>query len=165
MEVQDLIIRSAVGAAVFPPSARFADVQGVRIERLQAETGAPEWGYGPQHVHVFQEDRAFQCVVQGRQVSVTFEATDDVSEMVNVAGRVFDCAFELLGVRETLFLGARTHWLAAADDFDALNRGLVEAFGRQTNDLAQLFGVPITDAGWSLDFRTATPSSICASGQ
>jgi hypothetical protein len=157
VELQELSLKSVWTQLRFAPQARFADVRGQVTEELSRTHDLAEWAWGDALVHVFSADRTTNLIVTGRELRAGFEHIERVDDLRESVRSFFSFGLDVLGVEEVIFLGVRTHWLAAVDSFDELRDWLVSTFSRGAAPVLEPFGGSSTDAAWVFEFHQQDP--------
>ncbi len=71
---------------------------------------------------------------------------------------------DALGLEAATYIGVRSLWLAATDDFDQLNEWLIEKIGGAAPSVLEPVGQKPSDSGWVFEFRSSEPEHVLRLG-
>jgi hypothetical protein len=164
MELQEPTLKAAITEVRFKPTPHFALARPDLIEDLQSIGELPDWGMNEQLIQVFAEgDPETVLQVSAGNMSTSFENTDaDVCKAIT--GRAIEATIARLGIEAATYIGVRSIWLAAADDFDELHTWLVDTLGGQSLSVLEPVGQKPSDSGWVFEFRSSVPEHLLRIG-
>ncbi len=164
MELHEPVLKAVITEIRFPPTPRFPEARAPIIERLREAESLENWTMSEQFLQVFTEadPRALLLVSIGN-LSTSFENVD--AETCRAATRrTIQTAFDALRIETATYIGARSMWLAASDDFDQLREWLLKTMGVPASKVLEPVGQKPTDAGWVFEFRKAQPERLLRLG-
>jgi len=157
VELQDFALRGVTCQLSYPLSTRYPDVRGRFLEELTAEIDLPEWGWGDEYLNFTNKDRGLTLIAGGRESRSQFESIVDVEDVVATTARLFEKAVDEFNVQEVGYIGVRTFWTAAVDDFDRLQEWARESLlSAPLRSASERIGV-LSDLGSTLEFMGADP--------
>lgn len=164
MELQEAVLKAVISEIRFEPTPRFPEVRAELIERLRDAGGLDNWAMSEQFVQIFTEGdpRALLQVSIGN-LSTSFENMG-ADECRAATGRTIETALDALGLKTATYIGVRSSWLAATDDFDQLNEWLIENIGGAAPHVLEPVGQKPSDSGWVFEFRSSEPEHLLRVG-
>lgn len=157
MELQELTCRALIANVRFRLSPTLADNRGAMIRELGSIVGTEEFGWTETGIDLFSSDQRDHFRLTGRDLVASSEHFESIDDSFAKTKAFTAAAVAALQVEEFAFLGVRTLWLAATDDFDALRDGLVDRFGATMAELGEVAGKRPTDVGWVYEFHGSDP--------
>jgi phosphoglycolate phosphatase-like HAD superfamily hydrolase len=157
VEIQELACKALIANVRFPLSPLIIDNRGTLIQRMSAALDATEFAWRENGVDVFTTDEHNLFRIGGRDLVASCEHFSDLEAAAGKIRTFVETGLEFLDVEQVLFLGIRTHWVAATDSFDELRERLLDNFAGGAAKLANLAGKQSTDVGWTFEFHGSDP--------
>lgn len=157
MELQELACKALIANVRFRLSPLIIDNRGAVIQRISNVLDAPEFAFRENSVDVFTTDQHDLFRVSGRDLIASCEHFADLELAAGRIRTFVDEGVQLLDIETVAFLGVRTHWIAATDNFEELRDHLLESIGGGAGVLAELAGKRSTDAAWVFEFLGNDP--------
>lgn len=164
MELQEPILKAVISEVRFDATPRFPDARATIIEQVREAEGLKTWVMNEAFLQVFTEgDPRTLLQVSNANFSASFENTER-QDCRETTRRTFETALEALKLETVTFIGVRSLWLAATDDFDSLNDRLIETIGAGSPSILEPVGQKPSDSGWVFEFRTTEPEHLLRLG-
>lgn len=164
MELQEAVLKAVISEIRFHPTPRFPETRAELIERLRDAESLDNWAMSEQFVQVFTEgDPRTLLQVSIGNLSTSFENMGP-DECRAATGRTIETALDVLGLDAATYIGVRSLWLAATDDFDQLHEWLIEKIGGAAPSVLEPVGQKPSDSGWVFEFRSSEPEHLLRVG-
>jgi hypothetical protein len=157
VEVQELTCKALFANVRFRLSPLFADSRGALIRRLSELLETNEYGWSDESIQVFTSDQRRQFRLSGHDLIGSWEHFEEFDAAAGKIRLFVEEALNALAVEQVAFLGVRSHWTAATDDFGGLRDALIDRFGGGGSQLSEVAGTRATDVGWVFEFRDKDP--------
>lgn len=164
MELQEPILKAIMSEVRFDATPRFPEARATIIEHVRDAESLKTWMMSEAFLQVFTEgDPRVLLQVSNANLSASFENTER-QESREATRRTFETALEALKLETVTFIGVRSLWLAATDDFDQLNDWLIDTVGAGSSSILEPVGQKPSDSGWVFEFRTTEPEHLLRFG-
>lgn len=158
MELQDFVIKGITSQLRFRTATpHFMDRSGQLIAEAMDQYGLTEWRSTPQFVEVFRRDQTHAVLIGSHELRAIFENVEDASAVKDRTKSLFEAKLAELEVDALSFVGVRTFWLAAADDFADLHDWMLERLSPTVKPLLEKTGSKPTDSGWVFELTDKDP--------
>jgi hypothetical protein len=160
MDLQEPVLKSLIAEMRFEPTPHFPARRADIIDQLMAQFDLKNWTMSEQFIQVLTEDDSrvlLQASAGGTSASLE---NIDIEDCQRTAEKLFDIVLARLNVESVVYVGVRTMWVVAADDFDSLNEWLVTRLSDGARSVLQPFGQKPSDSGWVFEFRSSEPQHV-----
>jgi hypothetical protein len=156
VDLQELVVRVAIGQMRFRLAPRFADLRGALIEELAQRYDLHEYGWSETQLRVGNEDLSRSLIVGSREGRFVYEQLERIDDYVENGRAFFGHVLDTLGVDEIQYLGVRTYWMAAVDSFDDLVAWMRQWLSPD-EPFSGLAPTKLTDVGWVFEYHEKDP--------
>lgn len=158
MEIQEPSPRLLISALRFETvSPWLLDRRGELISRMSKKYDLPEWLAQQDLVQLSTSDSRRLFQMSSRDVYVSLENFEDLTEAIGAAEGFISDALDALEVDRITWTGTRMHWLAAADSFDQLCAWFAYRSRALTGALSDILNRSPSDVGLVLEYKDKDP--------